>query len=237
LGVEGYVSAIDLEYASQVKHRLMNAERLLAEFRRLRPGARLLDVGCSCGFLLKVARDKFGFEVYGVEPSTWAVDYALNNFGLQVRQGYIEESDFQKDSFDAIVMADVIEHLEDPTRSLLHIYEILKPAGHLLILTPDIGSLMARLAGRYWWGLLDEHNFYFSRKTLNVLLERCGFEVILCRSFGRAFLLSDWILKLSQYSTFLYRLSRVVTRILEIEACPVYLNLGDQMLCLCIKKG
>ncbi len=233
---ERYAEGEDSEYAGQAEQRFANAERLLKELKSLKPGAKLLDCGSACGFLLKTARDRFGFETYGIEPSSWGVDYARGQFALNIEKGFIETHPFQKDIFDAVVLADVIEHLENPKRAVQELRQILNPGGQLLILTPDIGSWTARLAGKYWWGLLDEHNFYFSRKTLRELLENCGFRVRLLRSFGRTLLLRDWALKLAQYSTSLYRTANAVLRGLRLDSLKLYLDLGDQMVCVAEKK-
>ena len=231
-----YVNSIDINYVNQIRERLLNSEKLLKNFRNLMPGATLLDIGCSCGFLLKVAKEKYGLKVFGIEPSKWAIEFGLKNFGLEIKQGFIEEIDFQNEFFDAIIMADVIEHLENPKKILNKIYEILKQNGELLILTPDIGSFAAKLTGKYWWGILDGHLFYFTRKTLRQLLEDCGFEIVLLKSFGRTFLLKDWLLKISQYNRFFYILAKKITKLLRIETISLYLNLGDQMICLASKK-
>lgn len=236
LDKSNYINSVDINYVHQIRERLLNSERLLKNFYNLMPGATLLDIGCSCGFLLKVAKEKYGLKVYGIEPSKWAVEFGSNNFGLEIKQGFIEEINFQKEFFNAVVMADVIEHLENPKEVLYKIYELLKPKGELLILTPDIGSFAAKLTGKYWWGILDGHIFYFTRKTLRKLLEDCGFEIVLFKSFGRTFLIKDWLLKISQYSQFFYRLARKISKLVKIESIPIYLNLGDQMICLAVKK-
>lgn len=236
MDIKRYASAVDPLYKRQIDQRLRNATELLKRFKDLKSGMKLLEIGCSCGVLLKSARDNFGLKVCGVEPSTWAARYASEQFGLEIHKTYIEDAQFSEESFDVVILADVIEHLENPRRVLERVRDILKPGGQLLLLTPDIGSLTARLAGRFWWGILDEHNFYFSRKTLNLLLKECGFDVISCQSFGRIFSLKDWVFKLSQYHSFLYRSADWLVRLLGISNLPFHLNLGDQMVCLSIKN-
>ena len=228
-----YAEAEDPSYLEQAEERIYNADRLL---QLLPAGGRLLDVGCACGFLLVAAR-QCGFTVQGLEPSLWAAEYARRQFGLPVWRGSLEEAPFQPGSFEAIVLADTIEHLDDPRGAVAIVHRWLVSSGRVLLLTPDFGSQVARLAGPHWWGLLDDHYYYFTRSTLRHLLESEGFVVERIAGFGRVFPLSHWLSKLSQYSTRLYDTVQTLAHAMHIERLRVPLNLGDQMVCVACKRG
>ena len=228
-----YAEAEDPSYLEQAEERIYNADRLL---QLLPAGGRLLDVGCACGFLLVAARQR-GFTVQGLEPSLWAAEYARRQFGLPVWRGSLEEAPFQPGSFEAIVLADTIEHLDDPRGAVAIVHRWLVSSGRVLLLTPDFGSQVARLAGPHWWGLLDDHYYYFTRSTLRHLLESEGFVVERIAGFGRVFPLSHWLSKLSQYSTRLYDTVQTLAHAMHIERLRVPLNLGDQMVCVACKRG
>jgi 2-polyprenyl-3-methyl-5-hydroxy-6-metoxy-1,4-benzoquinol methylase len=228
-----YAEAEDPSYLEQAEERIYNAHRLL----QLLPAVgRLLDVGCACGFLLVAARQR-GFTVQGLEPSLWAADYARREFGLPVWPGSLKDAPFEPGSFEAIVLADTIEHVNDPRGAVAAAHRWLVPGGHVLLLTPDFGSFVARLLGRHWWALLDDHYYYFTRATLRRLLESEGFVVERIAGFGRVFPLSHWISKLSQYSTRLRTPLQTLTRAMRIERLHLPLNLGDQMVCLARKRA
>ena len=74
--------------------------------------------------------------------------------------------------FDAVVLADVLEHLDDPVDAIDRCAELLKPGGVLCIVTPDPSSVTARLAGARWWGYLPGHTVLLPRKTLRELISR-----------------------------------------------------------------
>ena len=228
-----YVDSEDPSYTAEGPQRIENAERLL---RLLPRRGRLLDVGCACGYLL-VAAQRLGFEAQGLEPSLWAAEFARREFGLSVWQGLLKDAPFPPASFDAIVLADTIEHLDDPRAALATLRRWLVPGGHLLLLTPDIGSVVARIAGVHWWGLLDDHYFYFDRRTLPRLLQLEGFTVERITAFGRVFALSHWLYKLSQYSPRMHNAAAALARALRIERLRLPLNLGDQMVCIAQKPA
>jgi 2-polyprenyl-3-methyl-5-hydroxy-6-metoxy-1,4-benzoquinol methylase len=226
-----YAQGEDPSYVRTAPERIANAHHLL---HLVPSGGRLLDVGCACGFLLVAARER-GFDVRGVEPSAWATAYARREFGLDVWHGSLEEAPLEPASFDVVVLADAIEHLSDPRAALKKLYRLLKPGGRLLLLTPDAGSLMARLAGVHWWGLLDDHYHYFDRRTLRRLLEDEGFTVERVTALGREFPLQHWVYKLSQYSPRLHRAVEVLLRATRLDRLRITINLGDQMACLAQK--
>jgi SAM-dependent methyltransferase len=230
--VADYADAEDPYYLEQAEERIANAHLLLD---RVPPGGRLLELGCACGFLLVAAREK-GFSVQGIEMSVWASEYARREFGLDVATGRLETLDLPGASYDVVVMADVIEHLSDPRDTVRRLRGLLRPGGRLLLLTPDMGSWTAKLAGTRWWGLLDDHYFYFSRLTLRRLLEEEGYAVEQIAAFGRRFPVRHWVFKLSQYSEALHRVVAGGTRFLGVEGTRIAINLGDQMVCVARKN-
>ncbi len=234
-GAARYADAEDAAYIADRDQRIDNAALLLATLPPEASG-RLLEVGCACGFLLEAARRR-GFQPVGVELSQWAVDYARREFGVEAHCGTLAQHNFANESFDVAVMADVIEHLPDPAGELRRIHALLRPGGLLLILTPDISSLAARLAGRHWWALLDDHCCYFSADTIGVLLRQCGYQLRWCRALGRRFRLGHWVGKLSQYNRSLYRAADSLCAGLRLRNLPVYLNMFDQMACLAAKPA
>jgi len=226
-----YADAADPYYVEQADERLANAHRLLD---LIPAGGRLLEIGCACGFLLVAARER-GFAVQGVEMSAWAAAYARDTYGLDVRTGSIEALGLPAASYEVVVMADVIEHLVDPRQTVREIHRLLRPGGRLVVLTPDVGSVMARLFGARWWGLLDDHYVYFSRPTLRRFLTSEGFAVDRLAALGRAFRLSHWTFKLAPYSERLHAALAGATRVLHIDGLQVPINLGDQMACVARK--
>jgi 2-polyprenyl-3-methyl-5-hydroxy-6-metoxy-1,4-benzoquinol methylase len=148
----------------------------------------MLDVGAATGFFLDLARGQ-GWRVQGVEPSDHAASLARAK-GIDVRTGVIESCDAPSKSFDAITMWDVIEHLPDPAATMGRVAELLKPGGVVAINTPDSGSALATLMGENWHLVVPPERLnLFHRRSLRVLLEKQGFEILQTTSLGKRFTL------------------------------------------------
>lgn len=222
--LDWYALGKDDQYLNEFENRVKNAKRILSTLSKNGTGKKLLDVGCSTGILLYAAKE-MGYEIYGIEPSKWAVDYIKIQLGFEnIFCGGLEAYPVQENYFDVITLLDVIEHFPNPHQSLEIINRLLKPQGKIIILTPDIGSVIARFFKSRWWCIIPEHLFYFSRETLKTLLEQTGFTIEKELSTGRTFHLSHWAYKVvgERYKPLLEK--SILSKI------PFYVNLGDQML-------
>lgn len=167
---------------------LVNAGIKLDLMRRHVPaGARVLDVGAGFGHFVKVAGGHYA--VHGIEVSPVAIVWAKDNLGVTLERGTAETLTATDGSlFDAATLWDVIEHVEDPRQALRQVAERLAPDGIVVLSTPDLGSLVARLLGRRWYYLdLIQHVHLFSRKTLGRLLAESGFTVLSWGSMGHRY--------------------------------------------------
>ncbi len=148
-----------------------------------REAGKLLDIGCAKGEFLLAMRDLTRWDVFGVEPSLGASEYARTQAGLNVQTGALEQANYPDGFFDVITMWNVIEHLPDPLSTLKFIHRLLKPKGLLVFNTPSLDSWDARLFGPYWIGFeLPRHYVVFSRKTLRDMLQTAGFGILNTRS-------------------------------------------------------
>jgi SAM-dependent methyltransferase len=226
--LELYGKMQDDLYLLEEKGRRLSANLLLDKLSRYKPQGRLLDIGCSAGILLDEAR-KRGWEVYGVELSSWAVDYAQKKLNLKIFKGELKEARFLDNYFDLVVMADSIEHLADPLGSLIEIKRILKPDGIIMISTPDIGSITARIAGRNWWGIKQSHLVYFNKRSISKILSDSGFKVLGFSSHTRFFSIGYLLSKLTGTSSVNPGMPKLLSKFPFITRIIFRVNLGDQM--------
>lgn len=147
---------------------------------------RVLDVGCWTGDLGRVLREQ-GAHVTGFELDPEAAATAGRHLDAVV-VGDLDRSrltdHFGDARFDAIIFADVLEHVYDPAGVLADATELLAPGGRIVISVPNVthGSLrLAHLQGRWTTtdtGLLDHtHIRFFTRERLIALVEGAGLVV------------------------------------------------------------
>jgi 2-polyprenyl-3-methyl-5-hydroxy-6-metoxy-1,4-benzoquinol methylase len=138
---------------------------------------RLLEIGCAYGYFLLEAQPFF--EVKGLEVSQHAVDAAQAR-GLDVANRDLgEHFRLHPEPLDAVVLLDVVEHLDQPAQLLRVVHEHLRPGGSIMLSTGDWSSLLSKMMGRRWRLMTPpQHLYFFSPATLSRLLERIGFDVV-----------------------------------------------------------
>ena len=146
------------------------------------PNGRLLDVGCGAGEWL-VSMHELGWQVEGVDFDCQAVEAARQS-GVPAKCGSLQHQAFLDNSFDAITLNHVIEHVPDPAETVAECARILKPGGKLVLLTPNSTSLSHRIFKENWRGLEPpRHLHLFSMRSMQQLLYMAGFRNILIKPF------------------------------------------------------
>jgi len=173
-----YESLEDSAYEAGRRERSAQARKILEVARKLQPNGRLLDIGAGSGMLVEQAM-QMGFQAEGVEPSGWLHEMAKQR-NLPVHLGTFP-SPAVAGPFDVITLIDVIEHVTNPVELLQSIAASLSPSGSVIIVTPDVGSLAARVFGWKWWHFRVAHIGYFNKRTLMYALDRAGLRPVLTR--------------------------------------------------------
>ncbi|MDZ4770224.1 MAG: class I SAM-dependent methyltransferase [Chloroflexota bacterium] len=204
------------------------AGRLRRLMRHIPTPGRLLDVGSAAGFFLSEAHEG-GWQVTGLDVSSFTVEYTRARFGFETRLGSLTEQDFAPESFDLLTLWDVIEHVPDPKAYIAAAARLLVRGGVIALATPDVDSLPARLTGARWVGykLSDEHIFYFSRATLSRMLDEAGFEVIEARHVGKFVTLRLFLDRLGMYAPALAGVLAAFERAFKLSERSLYVNPFD----------
>lgn len=144
--------------------------------RTAKPG-KVLDIGCATGIFLNAMKQQ-GWECYGIEPSTYAAQYAASRFGIEVFNGFLAECPYEDEFFDAVTLWDVLEHLPDPREELARVWQLLKPGGLLVVSMPNSSSWERRTFGKYWAGWdIPRHFYIYNDKTISRMLSEHDFTV------------------------------------------------------------
>jgi SAM-dependent methyltransferase len=162
------------EWAVEWLVRFVAARQARFLSRGLPAGARVLDVGCGRGVMLRAFADR-GFEVHGTEISPVAAQGVDPRATLHVAPS-LREARLPEQAFDEVVLWHVFEHLPDPCETLEEIRRMLKPGGRVVIAVPNFSSLQARWTGPGWFHLdPPRHLFHYPISALRRLLEQHGF--------------------------------------------------------------
>lgn len=202
------------------ERRLRYALRLLGRSSQI----RLLDVGCSSGALLAVAR-QLGYLPSGVEIARKAAETA-QRAGFEVFCGLLHDARFPDAAFDVITAFELLEHLNDPLLLLNECSRILKPEGILIVNTPNASSWTAGVMRESWDGFnlssMGGHVSFFSPRSLAYLAGQCGFRVERLETRRVRFAESHHV------SPVAYRVLKVMGEVFGIPAS--LLNKGHDML-------
>jgi SAM-dependent methyltransferase len=138
-----------------------------------------LEIGCAYGFFfetLKKCCPNTHYEGYDISQD--AIQYANQHYGPHFSaENYLEVSNAQ--TYDAVFMWDVIEHLSDPGAFLAKAQKECKPGALLYLTTGDFGALLPRLQGKKWRMIHPPtHLHYFTKKSMTALLNKHGFEPV-----------------------------------------------------------
>jgi 2-polyprenyl-3-methyl-5-hydroxy-6-metoxy-1,4-benzoquinol methylase len=191
-------------------------------------GARLLDVGCGPGAGLAAALS-LGYEAWGLDVSSTAVAVASSRHPARVRLGTLSDRLFPRGSFDVITLFDVIEHVYDPRRLAVDLAWHLVPEGRLVVATPNVKSLLARVMGRRWVSYkIPEHVSYFSPRTLAAALAP-DFEIERVSSCGQYVSLDFLLSRIGDALPVGGRLLHATSRLFRPGRAALYANSGSML--------
>ncbi len=227
-----YAAVEDPLYESEAEGRAVNFLPILRRLSRFAPpGGRLFDVGAATGILLALAK-RHGWRVDGIDASAWAARRAAERHGIPLRQGSFETAELPAGAYQAVTMIDLIEHTPTPRAVVAKAARILAPGGVLGLVTPDIHSPAALLAGRLWWHLRPGHLAYFSRSSLDALLAAAGFRVVLRRRYAWTFSAHYLASRFGILAHF-----TASSRSSFLKEIPVKLTLGDSFEIYAVKES
>jgi methionine biosynthesis protein MetW len=147
-------------------------------------GKKILDIGCGTGVLGEYFRKNQNCEVHGVEINNVAYEIAREKLNSVIKANIESvELPYAPNTFDFIVMGDVLEHLINPVQTLEKLYRVLKPGGKIFIAVPNIRlwkiSLGLILKDNWQYqssGILDfTHLRFFTLTSIQQMLRDAGF--------------------------------------------------------------
>jgi SAM-dependent methyltransferase len=157
--------------------------RTLQSIAGLGPEPRVLVAGCGKGHEALFIRGELGGSVVGVDIcEQWDPSLGADVPDFRLVAGSILELPFADSSFDAVFYHHVIEHVDDPVRSLRELARTLRPGGLIYVGTPNrhrvvgyLGSFQATTMEKLRWNLSD-YRARVTHRFRNELGAHAGFS-------------------------------------------------------------
>jgi len=163
------------------RHRRYNEQTLsqaVAALKLTGP-ARLLDVGCGTGELIRLARERFPHAAYvGVDVTPAMLDVAREKFrtvaGVSFQLAAAEALPFADESFEAVVSCNMLHHVRAVEAALREWARVLRPRGQLILVDWCRDAWHARLAHLYLRLVKRSYVKMYRADELTVLLPTLG---------------------------------------------------------------
>lgn len=196
-------SAVSFEYLTRKEADMAFKRRAWTIFEWLGPtdGQTLLDCGCGRGFYLKMLRHLGTARLFGIDLELPYLLKARRNTahmpGILVNNASVYELPFPDATFDAVILSEILEHVERDVDALREVRRVLKPGGFALITVPNANY-------PFWWdpinrtletlfsthigrgplaGIWAFHLRLYTRERLREVALKAGFRVEEERSF------------------------------------------------------
>jgi 2-polyprenyl-3-methyl-5-hydroxy-6-metoxy-1,4-benzoquinol methylase len=158
----------------------------------LSPTKKILEIGCGKGEYLQIL-ETLGLTCVGLENAKDSAFYCKQQ-GLVVEQGFLD-SEYQKlesSPFDAVVSFNFMEHWPDPIGVLRAIWCNLNPKAVGLIEVPNFEMILEK---KLFSEFIPDHLYYYTKDTLQFVLQLGGFEIISIDTIWHDYILSAQVRK------------------------------------------
>ena len=139
---------------------------------------RVLDIGCAMGGFLDYLHAKDFKNLFGIDPTPKYVNYAKPKGNYTIKLGSAESMPFVDNSFDLLVLDQVLEHLVEPRKAFQEAKRVLVDGGLFCIGVPDASRYDTTYFFDYYWFLMREHIQHFDLEHLKLIAEMQGFELV-----------------------------------------------------------
>jgi 2-polyprenyl-3-methyl-5-hydroxy-6-metoxy-1,4-benzoquinol methylase len=162
-------------YRSVRNHTLEQKAKLI--IGKTKKQGKILDLGAGIGAFLNTMRGK-GWETIGIEPDEGARQQAAGLFNMHLNEtGALYE--LPANSFDAITLWHVLEHVHQLHSYIEQLKKLLKPKGKLFIAVPNYESLDNSIYKLYWAAYdVPRHLYHFTPGAMNILMEKHRLRII-----------------------------------------------------------
>ncbi len=175
-------AGVERDWTNAEKHIQTNQDQVKRRWafieEYLKPEQKLLEIGCSTGFMLDRFRE-YGADVSGIELSDEFLPF-LRQRGHKVYSSIeILKKDNPEVKFDIITHFFVFEHMRDPFSFLESTYSMLKSGGYIIAEVPCSNDPLTSLYDipafeEFYWSIA--HHYYYTPKSIKFVLDKLGYD-------------------------------------------------------------
>lgn len=215
----------DFSYQSEINglkktygNCLFEAEKLVSNKQNF------IEIGCGNGFVLELAKESGWRNIMGVEPSLKSIENANPIIKNNIKNGIFDVDDYQKNFFDMVFVAMLIEHVPDINKFLNDIYKILKPGGIFITICHNERHFLSKLLKNKHPIINDEHNYVFSPDTLKELYKINQFKNVQTKNLKNYYPIEYWLKMMPLKLDFInkYLLNNILKINIGIKAGNIY---------------
>ena len=193
---EAYTNVEDKKYIQQIPFKKKYFDLFFSKIKSfLNEKHKVLEIGSYYGVLGNIIKPHVK-NYTGLELSKHAAEYSKKKFKLNITNESLDKFLKRNILFDAIIMSDVIEHLDNPFNTLNLIEKNLEPNGILIFTTFNMDSMVSKIMkSKYHW-IMPMHKFYFSNSTLRHFLRANNMDIFKTKSDARLISIEYLLFKL-----------------------------------------
>ena len=179
---EKYISHSDTQIGlvnklyHSIRKRTLQSKQRLIERETEKSNGNILDIGCGTGAFLNTMKTG-GWKITGLEPDETARVKAKTLYGIEP-QPSINIFNLSENSYDAITMWHVLEHVHQLHEYIEQLKNVLTKQGKIFIAVPNYTSYDAQHYGQFWAAYdVPRHLYHFSPASMKKLVEEHGLTI------------------------------------------------------------
>lgn len=170
-----------LDYLAEAEETYWGIKEALSLSVKNKETTNILEIGSGLGYLT-YSLIKANYDVTGLDISDTAVKLANENFGnFYICADLFKYAELNPESFDIVILTEVIEHIDNPLDFITSIIKILRPDGKVIITTPNKSLFPPDIIWatdlppvHYWW--FSEESMQYIARKLNLKISFIKFD-------------------------------------------------------------
>jgi len=140
--------------------------------------SHILDIGCAMGGFLDYLFHNGFRNLSGIDLTEKYIEHTSKQDRFTVKLGHAESIPFSDNSFDCLIIDQVLEHLIEPIQAFKEARRVLREGGYFCVAVPDASRYGKRYFFDFYWFIMREHIQHFDIEHMNLLAGEQGFELV-----------------------------------------------------------